>query len=107
MVRSVVVLPAPLAPTNATISPSPRCRSTSCRMRIRPYPAHTFSRVSMRGLLTEVGVDDAGIAGDVLGGAGGQHTSLVEDEHTVGQPHHRGHDVFDEQQRHTVAFPQF
>src|SRR3954470_8603182 len=38
-VLRVFVLPAPLCPTMATISPLPRCRSTSNTTCLRPYPA--------------------------------------------------------------------
>src|SRR5205823_5499777 len=44
--RSVVVLPAPLAPSNATMSPTPTLIDTPWSARVCPYPARTPSRAS-------------------------------------------------------------
>src|SRR5450755_750648 len=60
MLRSVVVLPAPLRPTRVTISPSPTSKSTPRTIWLSSYQALSPRTLSM--LAAQVGVDDALVA---------------------------------------------
>src|SRR6478752_9327083 len=108
MDRSVVVLPAPLAPRTTTTSPRWTWNSTECSASICPYEARspaTRSRLSL-GLvlisrtsvvsgtvtgLSQVGLDDLRVTGDVLRRAVGDAPAEVEDDDVVGDPHDHGH----------------
>src|SRR5690242_8517131 len=57
---SVVVLPAPLRPSNVTTSPSRTSKSTPCRMWLSPYQAFRAFTSSMR--CPQIGGDHIGIA---------------------------------------------
>src|SRR3954466_8909007 len=57
--RRTVVLPAPLAPINATSSPSRTSRDTEAGKRVLPRCRVTLLRDSICFLQAEVGLDDA------------------------------------------------
>src|SRR3954447_12000829 len=64
MARIVVVLPAPLAPISATISPSATSRLMPCRAWIRPYSRATLESSSSIGGLPQVGGDHLRVVAD-------------------------------------------
>src|SRR5690606_6628298 len=100
--RSVVVLPAPFAPSSATTWPPPTCNDTSCRICRPPYPASTLSSVSNELLLSEIRLDDPLVPGDVPGRARRQDLTVVQDDDLVGQCHDSRHHMLDEKHRHAV-----
>src|SRR5690349_12160956 len=102
MARSVVVLPAPFAPSTATISPSPTERSIPCSACNGPYRAAT-PRSSSRGMLgplaAQIRLDHRRVALNLRGRALGDLAPEVEDVHAVGDAHHEVHVVLDQQDR--------
>src|SRR3981189_1292094 len=56
--RSVVLLPAPLAPISATISPSATSKEISAQAGTSPYASSTCSTLSSK-FAAQVGLDDA------------------------------------------------
>src|ERR1700722_12708032 len=88
--RSVVVLPAPLRPSNVTSSPSPTANSMPCSTCDSPYQAlrpatGSSSGIGRRGFGAgaHIGLDDPGVGRDgfvvALGedAAAGQHSDRV------------------------------
>src|SRR5689334_5210366 len=79
-VFSSVLLPAPLGPSSATISPGPTVSDTADSTRMSPYAASRSRMSSTHGALligAEIDVDDGGVRrdrcgrslGDLLAGA--------------------------------------
>src|SRR5215208_1486295 len=95
--RSVVVLPAPLAPSSATISPSFTSSETPCSALTGPYRASTLRSSSSGIFLAEVGLDDGGVRAHLGGCPLGDLAAEIEDVHAVGDRHHEVHVVLDEQ----------
>src|SRR5437762_13968990 len=92
-----VLLPLPLVPSKATVSPFFTERSISCKARTAPYPASTpaISRLSAKvGLLHFRVLDDLG------GGALADDPAGVQAHHALGEAHHRLHDVLDHDDRY-------
>src|SRR5262249_25195527 len=102
MVRSVVVFPAPLAPSRHTNSPAPTVSVTPWSAAIRPYRASTPSSVST-GPRSEIGPDHLGVALDLLGGAVRDEPTVVQDEHVVGDAHDQPHVVLHEEHGHAAV----
>src|SRR3954469_9334554 len=128
MTLSVVVLPPPFGPSNATTLPAGTTRSTPCRTSMRPYAARTcFSSstgVVMRsrprqvvgvlrhlGMLqgrlfgrgTEVRLEDGIVLLDLVGRADREDGAEVEDVDPRAHSHHERHVVFDHEDRHAFA----
>src|SRR5258707_6119927 len=104
--RRVVVLPAPFAPSSATISPSSTFSDSPCSATIGPYRAVTF-RSSSRGieLPPEIRLDHVRVRAHLGRRAFRELAPEVEDVHTVGDRHHEVHVVLDEEhgERELVA----
>src|SRR5690242_15326825 len=98
MVESVVVLPAPLAPISATISPRRTSTSMPRSACVPPRRTWTSSSHSMTALppLAEIGFDHLGIALDLLGRALGQHPPLVEHQDALAMRHDHLHVMLDQ-----------
>src|SRR5579871_2242784 len=91
MLFSVVVLPAPLRPSNVTTSPSRTSKSSPCRMWLSPYQAlrPAISSIACSGMCgTEVRGDHIGIAGDVAVVALGQNLAARQHGDGIAQPFH-------------------
>src|SRR5215468_4688097 len=105
--RSVVVLPAPLAPRMAVMPPASTAKARPCKTLVHPYCAWRFSasrRAGMPSVLApEVGLDHLGIALDLGGRALGDLATEVEHHHLVGNLHHQAHVVLDEEDGHLAA----
>src|ERR1700722_11514531 len=101
-VLSNVLLPAPLAPIRATISPVPTLSETSCSAGSGPYPLDTqSSSSSTRGnFLAKIGSDHTRISADRVGQAFRDHLPMIHHHDVVGQSHHQSHVVLDHQHRH-------
>src|SRR5918994_2107403 len=108
--RSIVVLPAPLAPSTATIWPSSTASETPCSARTGPYRAWTSlsSRSAIRrlrlglrgtGVLVgaEVGLDHRRVGSHLGGRSVRDLLAEVEHVHVVGDAHDEVHVVLDEQ----------
>src|SRR6478609_3652845 len=86
MVRSRVVLPAPLAPSTAVTSPLGAVKLTSCRARTGPYDVESPRTSSTSGLRTgvdgiaEVGGLHRGVVAHLGGTAGRDDPPEVEDD---------------------------
>src|SRR5262245_47880861 len=87
-----VLLPLPLVPSKATVSPSRTSMETPCRTRTAPYPASTF-RTTI--LLAKVGLLDGRVPHDLVRRALGDARAHVEDDDPLREAHHRAHDVLD------------
>src|SRR5262245_51164916 len=106
--RSVVVLPAPLAPRIVVIPPASTAKSMPWRTFVHRYCASTpracrsagISEPSLPSTLApEVGTDDVGVALDLGRAALGDLAPEVEDDHAVGDLHDQAHVVLDQQHR--------
>src|SRR5207237_1597476 len=100
--RSVVVLPAPLAPRIATISPSSTARSTSCSTCRCPYPAVTPERSSSGTRRPQIRLDDRRIVAHHLRWAFGDFTTEAQDHDMIRDAHHHTHVMLHQQQRQLI-----
>src|SRR4030088_557173 len=88
MARSVVVLPAPFAPSRATTLPSGTCSDTPCRALTDPYAAWTsVSSSSAIGLGPEVRLDHRLVLADLARRPVGDLPSEVQHDHAVRDVH--------------------
>src|SRR6266478_8449092 len=110
--RSVVVLPAPLAPRIAVMPPASTAKPKPWRTLVAPYCASRFSASSSVGtssrlpsqflaspsqfLASKVGLDHVGVALDLGGRALGDLPAEVEHDHPVRHLHHEAHVVLDQ-----------
>src|SRR5215510_11512252 len=85
-----VLLPLPLVPRRATVSPSRTSIETPWSTRTAPYPASTF-RTTI--LLAKVGLLDRRVVYDLLGRALGDPLARVEHHDALAEAHHCPHDV--------------
>src|ERR1700678_3371761 len=99
IVLSVVVLPAPLPPINATISPISTLNEMPLSTSIWPYETLRPSTLSMAVPPAEIGLDHQRIALDIGWCAFGDLLAEVEHGHALAHPHHQPHIVFDQQCR--------
>src|SRR5260370_31777335 len=84
--RSSVVLPAPLGPSRATISPASTCSEASTTAAIWPYCTRSRSTCSsMLDLRTDIGGHHLGIAAHRVGRAARDHATEVEHVDVVAQ----------------------
>src|SRR5919197_2400005 len=104
MARSVVVFPAPFAPSTVTIAPSPTSSVTPCSARMAPYCAWTSSSSSSAiGLCgPQIGLDHGAVALNVGGRPLGDLASEVEADDVVGHLHDEVHVVLDDEHREPV-----
>src|SRR3989475_8675087 len=100
MARMSVVLPTPLRPSTVATCPCPTCNDTPWRIMLSPYPAWMSRTSSIVGPQVDLG--DAGVLTDLRLRALGQHTTLVKDDHALGQGERDVHVVLDEQQCHVA-----
>src|SRR5205814_5777274 len=91
-----VLLPLPLVPSSATVSPSRTSRDTPCSTRTAPYPASTSRTTS---LLAKVGLLHGRVPHDLLRRAFGDAFARVEHHDALGEAHHGPHDVLDHDDR--------
>src|SRR5574341_2173237 len=91
MTRRVVLLPAPLAPSRATICPSGTLSEMPRRATMAPYEAWRSVTVSIS--LSQVGFDDARVVLHLLRRALGNLAAEVEDGDAVGDTHDERHVV--------------
>src|SRR3954469_11320525 len=94
---SVVVLPAPLRPRSTATSPARSSRSTSKRIRARPYPA--LSRLSSS--VAKVDLPHAGIGANLGGRAARDQLARVQHDDAAGEAEDDLHVVLGEQHRRT------
>src|SRR5438309_782003 len=99
MQRISVVLPAPLGPSSATISPTRTSSVAPESARNGPYEASTLSTCSM----AEVHLDDGGVGGDGVGPAFGDLLAGAQHDDALRESHQRPDDVLDHQQRHALG----
>src|SRR3972149_451998 len=93
--RSVVVLPAPLAPRMAVMPPVSTAKPRPWRTLVHPYCASRFSASSSAGtsvappsvLAPEIGLDDIGVPLDLGGRSLGDLPAEVEHDHLVRNLH--------------------
>src|SRR5438093_10139767 len=98
--RSVVVLPAPLAPRMATAWPSPTLSETPCSALKRPYDASTsWSSRSAIVLHPEIRLDHRGIGPHLGGRPARDQPAEVEHVHGLRHVHDEVHVMLDEQHR--------
>src|ERR1700716_2215319 len=106
--RSKVVLPAPLRPIRPHISPSARSSDALRMTGTGPIETSRSETLSMgMPFAVRLGAADEGLYPAIgeRGGprAVGNYRPIVEGEHTVGEPRHDLHIVFDEQHRQFPA----
>src|SRR5213079_996390 len=102
MVLSVVVLPAPLLPRTATISPRPTSSPTPLSARILPYETSSPSTRSMPTLALarpEIRLDDPRVPLDLPRRPLGDLLAVVEHRHPVRHLHDHAHVVLDQDDR--------
>src|SRR5215470_16975419 len=90
---SSVLLPLPLVPSSATVSPDGTSSETPSSARTAPYPASTPLK---ERLLAKVGLLHLGVAHDLLGEPVRYLTSGHQHHQPVGEVHHGAHDVLDQ-----------
>src|SRR5207247_8367434 len=84
--RSVVLLPAPLAPISATISPSATSKETSRQAGTSPYASSTFSTLSSK-FAAQIGLDDARVCLHLARRAFEERHAMVHHEHALRDVH--------------------
>src|SRR5712692_5149707 len=87
-----VLLPFPLVPSRATVSPSRTSMETPWSTRTAPYPAAT-SRTTI--LLAKVGLLHGRVPDDLVRRALGDPLAGVQDDDPFREAHDRAHDVLD------------
>src|SRR5437773_4849453 len=94
-----VVLPTPLRPMRQTTWPGPTSRSTSRKIWLSPYDTCSCSMRSIGfAILSEIDLNDAGIALHFLHGPLAEDLSLVQHGDLAGNLPHEGHVMIDHQQ---------
>src|SRR6476469_8781170 len=88
--RIVVVLPAPLAPSSVTSSPSSTDSEMPCSASIRPY-ATVMSLISSSGIVRhpQVGGDDRRIVADLVGHTFSDLLAELQHHDAIGHAHHQ------------------
>src|SRR5579883_3259366 len=97
--RISVVLPAPLAPSSATILPAGTLSDTCCRTRTRPYPASRSRTSSIFIPFAEVGIDNLWIVANLGRRPLCENAALMHHGDPRGKPHHDPHIVLDDHER--------
>src|SRR5918992_2904576 len=104
--RSTVDLPAPFGPTMQHTEPAGTSSPTPWRTSPPPYPAYTSVSVSISGLhrlleaevLAEVGVEDLGVALDVVRRSARDRLPAGEHQDRIAEAEHERHVVLDDQE---------
>src|ERR1700681_3043873 len=96
---SVVLLPAPFAPSSDTISPSATTSEMPCSASTAPYRATRSWISSSIERAAEIRGDHVGVARDLLGRSFRDVLAEVQHRDAVADGHHEVHVVLDEQQR--------
>src|SRR5437764_14789609 len=100
MARSVVVLPAPLAPSMVTMVPSSTTSERPWSARTEPYAAcRSVSSSSAIGFGSQVGLDDGGVLAHLAGRSLRDLPAEVQDDDAVRDAHDQVHVVLHDQQR--------
>ena len=94
---SIVDLPAPFAPTRATISPGAIDSDTPRRTGTPPWPAYR-SRIRSPGSGAKVRLDHPWIPRDLRGRSLRDHSTRLQHHHALADRHDDFHHVLDEQQ---------
>src|SRR5215467_4312337 len=98
--RSVVVLPAPLAPSSATMLPSLTFSEIPCSALMDPYEAWTsVSSSSAISLGPQIGIDDGRVLPYFAWSTFSDLAAEVQHHDPVGDVHHQIHMVLDHEQR--------
>src|SRR5580692_6680411 len=97
MVLSVVVLPAPLPPISATISPISTLNEMPLSTSMWPYDTFKSSTLSMAMPPAEIGLDHERIALDLGRRAFGDFLAEIQYRDAIADPHHQAYIVFDQQ----------
>src|SRR3981081_2835702 len=97
IVLSVVVLPAPLPPIKATISPTSTLNEMPLRTSMWPSLTLMLSTLSILGPPAEMGLDHLWIALNLTGRAFRDLAAEVEHPHALADLHDEAHIVFDQQ----------
>src|ERR1700722_16859389 len=103
MARSVVVLPAPLAPSNAVTPPSSTAKLMPCRTFVSPYPACRPLASSSAGMslvllrVAEVGADHLRLGPHLVRRPVGDFKTKLQRHDFVGHAHHQIHVMLDQQ----------
>src|SRR5438128_10041744 len=108
MVRTRVVLPAPLAPRTVVIDESATVRDTPCSAITGPYATvrsttSSTGRRLRRDILTEVSRRHLGIVLDLLRCPGGDHAPQVQHRDAVTNRHYEIQVMFDHGDAHPAA----
>src|SRR6478752_2350040 len=103
MVRSSVVLPAPLAPSTAVTSPRGAVKETSLRARTAPYDVESSLTSSIGDRVAEVGGLHGRVVAHVGRAARRDDLAEVEDHEVVADRHDEVHVVLDEHHGHPVG----
>src|SRR6188508_1013245 len=104
IVARSVVLPTPLRPRSATLSPSAMASDTSSTTTASPYPALTPSseRRSAMTLVPQVDGLHALVGGDLARRALGEDLAAHQHRDALGEAEHEAHVVLDEEHRHVL-----
>src|SRR5215469_8880731 len=111
IVASVVVLPAPFAPSSTTSSDSRTYRLRSRTTGLPLYPAFrpATSTIPVRSgpsvlatVAPQVSLDDPAVVADLRRGSGRDDLAEVKDDDAVAQAEHHTHVVVHEQHAHPV-----
>src|SRR6185437_15203831 len=96
---SVVVLPAPLAPSRVVTSPSSTTKLMPCRTFVCPYAALRSTTSSSAGIfgLPEIGADHLRLVAHLLRRAVGDLLAELQRHHLVRYAHHQAHVMLDQQ----------
>src|SRR5512138_366418 len=103
IVLIVVLLPAALAPTRATISPSSTATDIPWSTRTSPYATSMPLTSSKEVLLSQVGVHHPLVRRHLFRAALGDLLAVVEHEDPLGDGHDGRHDVLDHQEGDAAA----
>src|SRR3954466_3824753 len=97
-VTSRLVLPTPLRPSSARLSPSFSVNDTSSSTIDSPYPAVTLSNTSNSVMfrLPQINFLDARVRRNLRRRPFGQHLAAYQHRNAVGEAEHQAHIVFDE-----------
>src|SRR5207302_8458520 len=96
--RSVVLLPAPLAPISATISPAATSKETARQAGTSPYASSTLSTLRSE-FAAQIGLDDARVCLHLARRAFEERHAMVHHEHALRDVHDQVHVVLHDEHR--------
>src|SRR5450759_1515787 len=100
MVRTSVVLPAPLAPSTVVIMPSATVSETPSNATTPPYATVRSVTSSMSHLAAEVGGGHVVVGADLVRRSRGDHSAKAEHGDAIAHRHHHVEVMFDERDTH-------